>query len=184
MRRHELAHVLRAAAKIANDVDILVVGSQAILASFSEDDLPDAAWRSVEVDLAFFDEAGGQRKADQVDGAIGELSQFHETYSYYAQGVDLTTAKLPDGWHDRLVAFDREDAAPARARCLERHDLVISKLVAMREKDLTFTAELLDAGLVDINTLRERAAGLNCVPPAVQRRVRDWLGSWARRQNF
>ena len=116
MKRHELAHVLRAAAKIAND-------------------------------------------------------------------VDLTTAKLPDGWQDRLVAFDREDAAPARARCLDKHDLVISKLVAMREEDLTFAVELLDAGLVDINTLRERAAELNCVPPAVQRRVRDWLKSWARRQN-
>src|SRR5207245_3909472 len=76
----------------------------------------------------------GQQKADKVDGAIGELSQFHQTYSYYAQGVDLTTAKLPNGWRDRLLAFDRDDAAPARARCLDKHDLVIAKLVTMREK--------------------------------------------------
>lgn len=182
MRRDELAHVLRAAAKIADDANILVVGSQAILGSYGEDELPEAAWRSVEVDLAFFDEARGQHKADQVDGAIGELSQFHETYNYYAQGVDLTTAKLPNGWQDRLVSFDRDDASPARAKCLDKHDLVISKLVAMREKDLVFAIELLDAGLVDVTTLRERVAELDCVPPAVQRRVRHWLEAWAHRR--
>ena len=182
MRRAELAHLLRAAARIADDGDILVVGSQAILGSFGEDELPEVAWLSVEADFAFFDEADGQRKADEVEGAIGELSQFHETYSYYAQGVDLTTAKLPNGWRDRLVVFDRDDAAPARAQCLEKHDLVIAKLVAMREKDLAFVAALLEARLVDMDVLRERVEELTCVLPAVQRRVRNWLEAWARRQ--
>jgi hypothetical protein len=73
MRREELAHLLRAAARIADDGDILVVGSQ-VIGSFAEDDLPEAAWLSVEADLAFFDGASGQEKADKVDGAIGELS--------------------------------------------------------------------------------------------------------------
>ena len=175
MRREDLAHVLRAAARIADDGEILVVGSQAILASFAEDELPEVAWRSVEADLAFFDEAGGQRKADKVDGAIGELSQFHETYSYYAQGVDLTTAKLPNGWQERLVVFAPDDASPAHARCLDKHDLVIAKLVAMREKDQAFAIALLDAGLVDVGVLRQRASELDCVPVAVQRRVQEWL---------
>jgi hypothetical protein len=182
VRRQELAHLLRAAARIADDGEILVVGSQAILASFAEDELPEIAWLSVEADLAFFDEAGGQRKADEVDGAIGELSQFHETYSYYAQGVDLTTAKLPNGWHERLVIFAPDGASPAHARCLDRHDLVIAKLVAMREKDQAFAIALLDAGLVDLDVLRRRARELDCVPAAVQRRVREWLEAVARRQ--
>ncbi len=183
MRREDLAHLLRAAARIANDGDILVVGSQAILGSLPEEELPSAAWMSDEADLAFRDEVVGEEKADLVDGAIGELSQFHETYGYYAQGVDLTTAKLPSGWQDRLVAFDREDASPARAWCLDKHDLVISKLVAMREKDLVFATALLDAGLVDLDTLRARAGELDTVPAAVKRRVRDWLDAWARRRN-
>jgi len=174
--------LLRAAARVADDGDILVVGSQAILGSFDENDLPEVAWLSVEADLAFFDEANGQRKADEVDGAIGELSQFHETYSYYAQGVDLTTAKLPNGWRDRLVAFDRDDAAPARARCLEPHDLVIAKLVAMREKDLAFVGALLEAQLIDIDVVRDRLEELTCVALAVQRRVGNWLDTWAGRE--
>lgn len=43
MTREELTHLLRAASTIAGDGEILVVGSQAILASFDEDELPDEA---------------------------------------------------------------------------------------------------------------------------------------------
>ena len=39
------------------------------------------------------------------------------------------------------------DAAPATAVCLDRHDLVVSKLVAHREKDLGFARALLRARL-------------------------------------
>lgn len=181
MTRAQLAHVLRAAAKIANDPSILVVGSQAILASFSEDELPEAACRSIEADVAFFDERDGQRKADEVDGNIGELSQFHETHSYYGQGVDLTTAKLPDGWRERLVPFQPSDADPARAMCLERHDLIISKLVAMREKDQEFALALLHANLVEIDVLIARVAILSSIAAPIRRRILEWLWSAARR---
>jgi hypothetical protein len=65
---------------------------------------------------------------------------------------------------------------------LDKHDLVISKLVAMREKDLVFATALLDGGLVELDTLRERAGALDAVPVVVQRRVQDWLEAWARRR--
>lgn len=181
MRRDELAHLLRAAATIAGDGRILVVGSQAILGSYSEEELPEAAWISVEADLVFLDPDSGRDKADQVDGAIGELSQFHAEFSYYAQGVDLSTAKLPAGWQDRVVEFRPDDSAPATAVCLDKHDLVISKLVAMREKDLAFAMALLQAGLLDVVVLRERAAALDSVPPSTRRRVQDWLEAAATR---
>ena len=42
-------------------------------------------------------------KSDLIDGAIGELSGFHQTLGYYAHGADQTTATLPAGWPDRLV---------------------------------------------------------------------------------
>jgi hypothetical protein len=127
MKREQLAHVLRAAARIANDGDILVIGSQAILGSYSENELPEVAWLSREADLAFFDRQSGEQKADDVDGAIGELSQFDETFLYYAQGVNLETAQLPDGWEPRLVPFEPPSAGPcpgevpreARSRHLE-----------------------------------------------------------------
>lgn len=181
MRRAELAHVLRSAARIAGDGDILVIGSQAILGSHSEEELPEDAWISVEVDLAFLRESSTAPKWAAVDGAIGELSSFHETFSYYAQGTDLTAAKLPDGWQDRLVPFQPDDADPARAVCIDKHDLVIAKLVAMREKDFSFATALLDASLVDIAVLHERAAALTCVPPPTRRQVQQWLLAAERR---
>ena len=55
----------RATAQIATDPDILVIGSQSILGTYSEDDLPSAAYGSVEADIAFFDDPD-QRKADHV----------------------------------------------------------------------------------------------------------------------
>ncbi|KGN32187.1 hypothetical protein N802_11050 [Knoellia sinensis KCTC 19936] len=44
MKRDQLAHILRAAARIANDDEVIVIGSQAILGSFDEDDLPEPAY--------------------------------------------------------------------------------------------------------------------------------------------
>lgn len=169
MNREQLAHVLRAAAKIAGDGEILVLGSQAILGSFDADALPEAASMSVEADVAFFTDPGAV-KSDLVDGAIGELSSFHTSFGYYGQGVEISTAVLPVGWEARAQLLPRTDMAPAAARCLEPHDLVISKLVAGRQKDLDFTTALIQAGLIDPDLLRRRADNLE-QPHAVVHRV-------------
>lgn len=173
MTREELAHILRAAAQIANDNDILVIGSQSILGTFGEDDLPPAAYGSIEADIAFFDDPD-ERKADRVDGAIGEASSFHEQFGIYAQGVSLNTAVLPAGWRDRLVPYKRDDAEPSQARCLEAHDLAISKLVVGREKDLLFVKVLVRAQLISCKTLRERAAALDVIE-GIRRRVLSYI---------
>lgn len=131
MTREQLAHVLRAASRISDDPNVLVVGSQSILGSYSETELPQETWLSIEADLAFLDDPDGH-KALSVDGAIGELSEFHEMYAYYSQGVEIDVAVLPDGWKRRLVAFRPQSALPAQAWCLDPHDLVISKLAAAR----------------------------------------------------
>lgn len=177
MNREQLAHVLRSAARIVDDGQILVVGSQAILGSSDENDLPDEATRSVEVDVAFWDDPD-EEKADQVDGAIGEGSMFHEQFGYYGQGVTVSTAVLPAGWQGRVVRFDRPDADPSAAVCLEAHDLVVSKLVAGRDKDLSFAAALIRVGLVDVETLLERAGTLDR-PPTVQERVQACIRRFA-----
>jgi hypothetical protein len=104
--REQLAHILRAASAIAGERDVLVIGSQSVLGTFGEQQLPFEATSSMEADVAFFDDPG-DIKADRVDGAIGELSGFHETFGFYAQGVSVTTAVLPDGWRDRVVSFER-----------------------------------------------------------------------------
>jgi len=128
---------------------------------------------SMEADLAFSDHIGAS-KADAVDGAIGELSQFHETHGYYAQGVEIRTAVLPADWEERAEILDRPDSRPGFARCLEPHDLVVSKLVAGREKDITFAAALIEHDFVATTTLHERAELLD-QPNAVIQRVRNLI---------
>ena len=99
-------------------------------------------------------------KSILIDGAIGELSAFHQTFGYYAHGVDETTATLPPGWQDRLVPIHNENTGGATGWCLEVHDLAASKLVAGREKDLDFVQLMLREKMLNLETLAERAASL------------------------
>lgn len=174
MRREELEHLLRAASTIAERRDVLVLGSQAILGTHDEDDLPPAATMSVEADLAFLGDED-QTIADRVDGVIGEDSHFHRTYGYYGQGVAVSVAFLPDGWFERLVIVDGSNTHPGRGLCLEPHDLVIAKLIAYREKDLEFAAALIDAGLVMPDILLHRLHITTSAAPIQIERVRVWL---------
>jgi hypothetical protein len=180
VKRSDLEHLLRAASTISGERDVLVIGSQSLLGSLPEHQLPSEATGSIEADMAFFEDPD-ETKADQVDGAIGELSPFHERYGYYAQGVSVTTAILPSGWRERLIALDTADTAPGRGLCLEPHDCVVAKLLAGRDKDLAFADALIHAGIVDPALLLARLDLLEpdrAHPVAVQR-VRTWLGRLA-----
>jgi hypothetical protein len=105
-------------------------------------------------------------RADNVDGAIGEGSSFHELHGYYAQGVGPETATLPHGWQDRLISIKNANTGSTTGRCLEIHDLVVSKLVAARPKDYEFVWAAIAANMINHNTLVERlrATELNDCP--------------------
>jgi len=153
MQREQFEHILRAAGDVLQEQVLIVIGSQAILGSVA--DPPPAAARSIEVDILPIGDAD-ESKADRVDGAIGEASRFQERHGVYAQGVGLGTARLPDGWRDRLVPFCNENTNGVTGLCLEPHDLVVSKLLAGRTKDLDFSKELLSAQIVRRQVLEER----------------------------
>jgi hypothetical protein len=105
MKRHQLEHVLRAASQIVEQRDFLVIGSAAILGTYGDEVLPIEASRSEEADLAPFDDPTGEKSA-ALEGSLGQLSMFHATFGYYADGVDFTTATAPDGWEERLIPFE------------------------------------------------------------------------------
>jgi hypothetical protein len=56
VNREQLEHILRAASAIARELDVLVIGSQSVLGSFAEGELPQEATSSMEADIAFFDD--------------------------------------------------------------------------------------------------------------------------------
>ena len=153
-----------------------MIGSQAILGSFDEDDLPEPAHASIEADV-FFANDPDLAKTNSVDGHLGEDSQFHETFGYYAQECDVTTATLPTGWQDRLVRFTPPAVQGASGLCLERHDLALSKLLAHREKIPSSSPHCWTAGLLQIGVLRSRAELLPVIPMRI-RRVVDWLDAY------
>ena len=125
MNRTQLEHIIRAASRISDDAEIVVIGSQAVHAQ--EMKLPPIAYISEEADVyrRHFPE-----RADDIDFAIGELSSFHETFGYYAHGVSPETAILPAGWEGRLIRLSNSNTDGATGFCLDVHDLVLSKYVA------------------------------------------------------
>jgi hypothetical protein len=153
MTRAALEHVLRAAAAVSDERDIVVIGSQAILGQFP--DAPTALLTSVDADVYPRDAPG---KSDVIDGALGELSAFHEAFGYYAHGVDHTTAVLPEGWAGRLVRIENANTAGAVGWCLEAHDLAVSKLIAGRPKDFDFVAALVRERMIDTQVVEIRIA--------------------------
>lgn len=74
MTREEFEHALRAAVDIVDD-DLVVVGSQAILAQFPV--APPELLVSLEVDVFPLNQP---ERSDEIDGAIGDGSQFSETF--------------------------------------------------------------------------------------------------------
>jgi hypothetical protein len=151
--REQLEHLIRAAADIAADDEIVVIGSQAVLGQFP--DAPAAMRVSVEADMFPLNHP---ERADLIDGTIGELSPFHRAYGYYAQGVDARTAALAPGWETRLVKIDNHNTRGAKGLCLEMHDLLVSKAVAGREKDFAFLRHAADHAMADRDTLLKRLA--------------------------
>ena len=190
MRRDQLEHAIRAACQIINHDEIIVVGSQAILGSFDEDDLPEAATMSLEIDVlpVAADNDETARLADVIEGVAGEFSPFEELHGFSIDGVDLTTSILPAGWRERLIRVQNPNtAAPGTTReftgwCLDKEDLCVAKLCAHREKDRNFVAALLDAGLVDADVIADRI-------PTVEPEQQDqaalalaWIDCWRARR--
>lgn len=186
MRRDQLEHAIRAACQIIERPEVIIVGSQSILGSISEDVLPEVATMSMEVDILPVADTNEEtaRLADQIEGVAGELSPFEELHGFSIDGVDLGTSVLPPGWRDRLVKVqNRNTAAPSgepvfTGWCLDKHDLCVAKLCAFREKDREFVGALLGAGLVDRRVIAERAAGLPSRHGAAAANVVAWLESW------
>lgn len=186
MRRDQLEHAIRAACQIIGRDEVIVVGSQSILGTYDEAALPPAATRSVEVDILPIAETAEEteRLADMIEGVAGELSPFEQLHGFGIDGVDLSTCALPDGWRDRLVCVRNANTATPKGEpqfigwCLDKEDLCVAKLCALREKDQEFVAALLGAGLVDAATVSRRLVSVPDRYRAAADRGIAWLERW------
>jgi hypothetical protein len=129
MRRDQLEHAIRSACQIIERDEVIVVGSQAILGTFGEDQLPAEATMSLEVDILPIsdDEQETIEMSDLLEANAGEFSKFEETHGFSIDGVDLSTVSLPEGWRERLTGVQNANTAPPggvpqfTGWCLEPH---------------------------------------------------------------
>jgi len=156
MRRSELEHLIRAAAVVADDQELVVINSQAILGQFP--DAPDELLVSREAHVY---PRNHPERAIEIDGSLGDGSYFDATFGYYAHAVGPETATLPAGWEKRLVAVQNENTGGATGWCLEIHDLLLSKCAAGRERDWQFVEQAVRHGLADPAELRRRVSDLS-----------------------
>jgi hypothetical protein len=174
MKRVELEHVLRASAAITLDTSFVVIGSQSVLLDF-----PDAP-----AELLLSNELGlypalHPERSDLIDGAIGQLSMFHDTFGYHADGVSPDTATMPADW---MTFAKLHYIGELTVICPDLHDIAVSKCVAGRDKDAGWVRGLLRHHIITIDRLVERLQQLDASahPPArliawAQRRAKEAL---------
>lgn len=177
MTREQLCHIIRASAKICDENDFVVIGSQAIHASILDVD-EDVVLRSMEADIYPLHDPSKSERLNE----IGEFSQFHKSHGCYADPVDDKTAILPQNWMQRAEVLSgpltqNEHGLPARAYCPELHDLTISKLIRGLEKDIEFVQYLSRTGRLRQATLLERLR-LTSTASAIRRRTREYVSAF------
>ena len=136
MTLEQFDHICRAAAAVAGVQKVFAFGANAILPWLAENRHPIPLPNFVpsrELDVSVDDE-----KLDAlIDGAIGELSAFDETFSVYAHGLSLASFQAPAHWQQRAHVRS-EPASGVEIIVPHPHDLMIAKLAAGRPKDFEF----------------------------------------------
>jgi hypothetical protein len=148
MKRELLLDLVGEIARIAGDRELVMIGSQVVHAVTAE--VPAEVLMSRECDL-LLDES--DPVALEIDSALGPDSPLAAERFVHVDTVSSTFPFLPPGWEARLVAL--APAAP-NLRCLDVHDLVITKLAAGRLKDYELVAALFDRRLAEVDVVRRR----------------------------
>ena len=173
MTRAELEHAIRAACDVAQDDEVYVFGSQAILGQFP--DAPLVLRQSAEADIA---PVHAIDMVDVIDANLGALSQFHKAHGFYVHGVNLEVAVLPEGWRRRAIKVRNANTNDSTGWCVEAHDLAASKLVAWRDKDRDFVRTLVAEDMVNARRLSLRIGQLPAherAPEEHRARMRQWV---------
>ncbi|WP_304116011.1 DUF6036 family nucleotidyltransferase [Mycolicibacterium bacteremicum] len=169
MRADQLALGIAEACRVLREPYVVVFGSQSILGSFSESELPAEVTRSREMDVSPWRELVGSASREEIADAIntvnyqlGEESAFDYQHGFYIEAISRDMVLLPDGWDNRLVHFTADISDQLygiKGLCLEPNDLCVAKALAGREHDRVFVAELIKAELVDPEVILSRLQG-------------------------
>lgn len=153
MRKPAFIELIQQVRAITGTVELVIVGSHCLYAVTEQ--VPEVVARSVEADFLL-----GPYSLElmmQVNADLGVASPYFKEFGNYADALGLASVTLPPGWETRLQPLTDGDNQII-AHCLELYDVAVSKLMAGRDKDWLFLSYLLDAQLIALPGLVERAA--------------------------
>lgn len=171
MNREQFAELIRNIAEITGLREVPVVGSQAILGSYNDSELPMAAIRSDELDVAI----AGHRRAASVINLLGPRSLNYTHARVWVDVVAEKTANLPPGWKTRRVSFRSKGTDPGIAVSPSPHDLAACKLAVFRPQDREYVSALVESRIVDLDMLEKRAASIERLTPARRAEIDSWI---------
>ena len=147
-----LQHLVASAQALADDCEIIVLGSASLLASFPDlgnDTGPLTSTYDADICPSPFDET----TAVMLNQALGESQAFHLRHGYHADILRPAIYEtLPPGWRERVIAVPDCKAAFA----LEPHDLAAVKMLVARPKDIALVRILHGAGLLNSALVEQR----------------------------
>ena len=156
LNKEQLIHVISAACRQLNCLEMYLLGSQAAYGSL--DKLPEIAITSNEADLI---PKKHPERAIEISGGMGEFTLFHKEFDYYAHGLEFSEVTLPEDWKDNLVDISFKDDISGKTftfYCLSLYDLCASKLAAGRPKDFSFVKTILKAKHISYDEIKEAIA--------------------------
>jgi hypothetical protein len=178
----DLQRVVRALAREFETDTVFIIGSQAILMSWT--DAPGALRASPEIDaypanarlweIAEGDKGDGipREASEHIDGLFGSGSTFHRTHGFFIDGTDENTAKLPEGWNSRAIVRRLDvDGRMVKAVAPAPEDLLVSKLARLDDKDKAFVQAYHGSRPLDIALIEQRIAATNLDPTVAARAV-------------
>jgi len=153
MNYDNFLHICRAVLEITKAIEVIVFGFNAIVPWLKEKGIDklivDESVISRELDVT----VGNEELDTLIDAALGEGSMFDKTYHYYAHGTGLEGCIIPKDWRSRANKITHKET-DAVIFIPHPHDILVSKLVAGREKDFEFAKAITKIFPVSIDHLR------------------------------
>lgn len=148
MTRAELETLFAEVGRVAGTTSLAMIGSQCVHAATTNP--PAEVLMSRECDVLIPSE---DPLHESLLAALGKNSSFYDEHGTYLDAVSPSFPFLPDGWEQRASPFE---IGGVIVRCLELHDLALSKLYASRLKDSEMIASLVHVGLITLDGVRDR----------------------------
>jgi hypothetical protein len=147
-----IGRLLLEAARISNHRRFVIAGSLSAIGAVMQ--APEEMTMSH--DLDFYPELDPERGFVEIASQLGDTSAFHQVNGIYADPITPRLLALPQGWEVRLVSITFPGGVVGRF--MEPNDVAVGKLARAELHDMRWVRAGLTAGILSIDTIRERIA--------------------------